>query len=163
MGAPRWSLPNKGRPALFQKAGLSSRPIEWSAPTSCLNEDGGQNNRVGAEFDPARMNRSNNKGSDCDAGQQSDENGKYPSHYSRHAVPIDEQDVQVKEDFDHNGGGIQDAIGIKNECERHGERRKSIADGTVYEGRKQSDRNKNDQCGVEGRHLTCVLRWDSKT
>src|SRR6266550_939767 len=55
---------------------------------------------------------------------------------------------EVKEDFDHNDGGIQDSICIKNERERHGERRKPIAKGTIYKGRKQSDSGKNDRSGV---------------
>jgi len=60
---------------------------------------------------------------------------------------------KLRGDFDQNDGGIQDSICIKNERERHGERRKPIANGTIYKGRKQSDPGKNDQSGVKGRHL----------
>jgi hypothetical protein len=53
----------------------------------------------------------------------------------------------------HNDGGIEDAICIKKKRERHGERRKPIADGTIYKRRKQSDRCKYDQSGIKGRHF----------
>ena len=52
-----------------------------------------------------------------------------------------------------NDGGIQDTICIKKERERHGERRKPIANGAIYKGRKQGDPGKNDRSGIKGRHF----------
>src|SRR4030095_3604136 len=89
-----------------------------------------------------------------DAGQQRDENGKHPPPYGRNAVAIDEQDIQVDEDFDHDHGGVQDATRVEDEGDRHGERGKPIAKGAVDEGRKQRDRGEDDHGGVERRHLS---------
>jgi hypothetical protein len=59
----------------------------------------------------------------------------------------------MNEDLDHNDGRIQDAVCIKKERERHGERGKPIADGAIYKRREQSDPGKNDQTRVGGGHL----------
>ena len=110
------------------------------------------------------MNGSDDKGSDCDAGQQPDENGKYPFQYSRNAVAIDEQDVEINEDLDHDDGWIEDAICIKKEPERHGERRKAVTNGAIYKGGKQSDAGNNDQRGIKARHRRFLLssaKWVS--
>ena len=99
------------------------------------------------------MKRSQNKGSDCDAGQQSREDRNHSFPYSPDAAQIDEQHVNVDEDFNHDDGGVQDTICIKHECNWHGERRKPVAEGAIHKGRKQSDPGKHDHGGVKRRHL----------
>ena len=121
--------------------------------TGRLDKDEGKKNSVGDKFDPARMKRGKKKCSDCDAGQQPNENGKYPLPYSRNAFPVDEENVQVDENFDHHQGWVQDTISVENERDRHGERGKSVTKGAIYKGRKQSDRGKNDHSGVQRKHL----------
>jgi len=118
-----------------------------------LEQDEGQNNRIGTQFYPPRLQRSQNRGSDCDSGQQPDENGNHSFPYSPNSVQVNKQHVKINKDFDHNDGRIQDAICIKNERDWHGELRKPIAKGTIYKGRKQSDPGKNDHGGVKRRHL----------
>src|SRR5215831_809084 len=68
------------------------------------------------------------------ADQQADDNGDHSFPYGPNAVQVDEQHVQVNEDFDHNDCGIQNAICIKNERDWHGERRKPVAKSTIYKG-----------------------------
>src|SRR5271165_5144063 len=99
------------------------------------------------------MKRGKKKAADCDTWQQSNENGRYPSPYGRNAVPIDEEDIQVNEDFDDNQCGVQDAITIENQCNWNGERGKPVAKGAIYEGRKQGDPCKNDYSSIKGKHL----------
>src|ERR1700746_2066069 len=106
--------------------------IGSSSANPCLEQDEGQNNRVGAEFDPARLKRSKNRASDRDAGHQPDENGNHSSPYGPNSVQVDEQHVQVNEDFDHHDSGIQDS----SERDWHGERREPITKSAIYKGRK---------------------------
>src|SRR5205814_954460 len=129
------------------------RRLKGPPPTGCLQQNKGQDNRVGGEFDPDRLKRSKRIGSDSDAGQQPDEDGKHPSPNGWNAASIDEKNVQVHEDFDQDQSRIEHAIGIEDESDRHGERRKPVAERTVYKRRKQGDPCKNDQCGVNWRHL----------
>ena len=149
MVVTEYRMPSAGPKGNTDQPCRPNRP----SPTGCLDQDEGQNNRVGTEFDPAGLKRSKNEGSDGDTGQQSDENWKHPFPYGANAAPVDEQDVEVEEDLDHDNGGIQDAICIKNQRERHRERRKPIADRAIYKGRKQGDPGKNDDSGVNGKHL----------
>ena len=81
------------------------------------------------------MKRGKKIASECNTGQQPNQNGNNPFPYSRNAVPIDEENIQVNEDFDHNQGGIQDAIRVENERDRHGERGKSVAERAIDKGR----------------------------
>src|SRR6184192_3737069 len=81
--------------------GKSDEPFRPNRPpeTGRLDKDEGKKNSIGDKFDPARMKRGKKKCSDCDAGQQPNENGKYPLPYSRNAFPVDEENVQVDENF----------------------------------------------------------------
>ncbi len=76
---------------------------------------------IGREFDPDRLQRSQKIGSEPDARQQSDENGKHALPDRRNAASIDEENVQVDEDFDQHQRGVEHAIGIEDERDRHGE------------------------------------------
>jgi hypothetical protein len=59
-------------------------------PTGCLNKDEGQNECEGPEFDPAWLKRSENQGSDSDAGQEPGDDWKHPFPYSCNALQIHE-------------------------------------------------------------------------
>src|SRR5438046_8472443 len=98
------------------------------------------------------MKRGEKKAPHRDTRQQPDENGEDPLPYRWNALAIDEQNVQVDENLDHHQGGIQDAVRVENECNRNGERGKSIAERAIDEGRQQGDRGKNEHCGIEGKH-----------
>src|SRR5262249_29942961 len=60
---------------------------------------------------------------------------------------------QIDKDFDYHQCGIQDAICIKNEGDRHSEGRKSVPNGPIHKRRKESNSDKDDHTGVKGRHL----------
>jgi hypothetical protein len=59
----------------------------------------------------------------------------------------------VQDHFDDDNRRIEDAIGVEDQRERHGEGRKPIAKSAIYSGREQSDAGKNDHSGVKGGHL----------
>ena len=44
-----------------------------------------------------------------------------PAPDRRNAAPIDEENVQIDEDFDQNQSGVEHAIGIENQRDRDGE------------------------------------------
>src|ERR1700738_4551340 len=138
-------------------------PVPNGSPTSHVDRIGrrepppryrgrGRNAVLGSEFDPAGLNRGERQRSYADTGQQPDQNGKYPFPDRGNSLQIDQQDVEIDEDFDDDDGGIEHAVGVKNQRERHGERGKAVTDGPVHEGREQRDPGKNQRGGVQGRH-----------
>ena len=135
----------------------ADKPFRLDRPpdAACLDKDERKKNSIGDELDPARMKRGEKVAADCNAGQQADENGIDPVPYSRNAGPIDEKHIQVDEDFDQNQSGIQNAIGIENERDRHGERRKPVPKGSVHKGGKESNSHEHDRADVKGGHDQC--------
>src|SRR5207245_5370339 len=104
--------------------GEADDPFRLDRPpyTGCLNKDERKKNRIGDKLDPAWMHRGEKVAAERNTGQQADENGIDPLPYGRNAGPIDEEHIEVNEDFDQNQGGVQNAIGLENERDRQRER-----------------------------------------
>ncbi|WP_225144470.1 MULTISPECIES: hypothetical protein [unclassified Bradyrhizobium] len=114
-----------GRPGdCRQRIENAQHPPEWqadqpacsdrTAPTRSLQQDQGQNDRVGGEFDPARLKRGQGIAAERNARQEPEQDGKHSSPNHPHALQIDEEDVNVDEDLDDDNGGVENAIGVEN-------------------------------------------------
>jgi hypothetical protein len=128
--------------------------LNRSSATGRLEQDERQDDRVGAEFDPAGLQRCKKKRAERDAGQESDENRKNSSPYGRNGAEIEDQNIKIDGDLDDDDRRIENAIGVKEERNRYGERRKPVAECAIDKGGKENDPGEHEHSAIEGGHLS---------
>ena len=107
--------------------------------TGSLEEDQRQQHHVRQHLDRAGIDRRQEQAADDDARHQAEDDGQRALPDAGDTAPIDEQRIDVDDDFDEHQGGVEYAVGVEEDSDRHGEGREAIADGAIDGGGEERD------------------------
>src|SRR4030095_5749966 len=94
------------------------------------------------------MDRGEQVAAQRDSWQQPDDDRIDAPRYRRDAGAIDDQHVDVDKDFDQHERGIEGPVRKKQQSYRNGERRESIAQRAVNEGREKGDADQRESANA---------------